>query len=131
MVMVNTVVYVRDMLGGSEADVAMIRWPPMGPGSMVVKALSVPRLLTVITDRSVMLTGASVAAIGLLAAATVLVTRRPDVAGADLDMYGAAGRGDVRWSTPRRDACCARRAPRRTGPPCSPPSSRCRTPGSC
>lgn len=75
LVMVNTVVYVRDMLGGSEAQVAAML-AAYGAGSMVV-ALSVPRLLTVITDRSVMLTGAGVAAIGLLAAAAVLVPAAP------------------------------------------------------
>lgn len=75
LVMVNTVVYVRDMLGGSEADVAMML-AAYGAGSMVV-ALSVPRLLTVVTDRTVMLTGAGVAASGLLVAATVLVAATP------------------------------------------------------
>ncbi|KRD07081.1 MFS transporter [Mycobacterium sp. Root265] len=75
LVMVNTVVYVRDMLGGSEADVAMML-AAYGAGSMVV-ALSVPRLLTVVTDRTVMLSGAGVAASGLLVAATVLVAATP------------------------------------------------------
>lgn len=75
LVMVNTVVYVRDMLSGSEADVAMML-AAYGAGSMVV-APSVPRLLTVIADRTVMLTGAGTAAAGLLVAATVLVAATP------------------------------------------------------
>lgn len=75
LVMVNTVVYVRDMLGGSEAQVAVML-AAYGAGSMVV-ALSVPRLLTVVTDRSIMLTGAGVAATGLLVAAAVLVLAAP------------------------------------------------------
>ncbi|CAN7163340.1 MFS transporter [Mycolicibacterium frederiksbergense] len=75
LVMVNTVVYVRDMLAGSEAEVAMM-FAAYGAGSMVV-ALSVPRLLTVVTDRVVMLTGAAAAAGGLLVAATVLVVATP------------------------------------------------------
>jgi Na+/melibiose symporter-like transporter len=75
LVMVNTVVYVRDMLAGSEAEVAMM-FAAYGAGSMVV-ALAVPRLLTVVTDRVVMLTGAAAAAGGLLVAATVLVVATP------------------------------------------------------
>ncbi|WP_228032537.1 MFS transporter [Mycolicibacterium sp. P9-22] len=75
LVMVNTVVYVRDLLGGSQAEVAMML-AAYGAGSMVV-ALSVPRLLTVVTDRGVMLTGAGVAALGLLVTATVLVLAAP------------------------------------------------------
>lgn len=75
LVMVNTVVYVRDLLGGSEAEVAMML-ATYGAGSMVV-ALAVPRLLTVVTDRIVMLTGAGLAALGLLVAATVLVLAAP------------------------------------------------------
>lgn len=75
LVMVNTVVYVRDMLGGGEAGVALML-AGYGAGSMVV-ALSVPRLLIVVPDRLVMLTGAGVAATGLVVAATVLVAATP------------------------------------------------------
>lgn len=71
LVMVNTVVYVRDLLAGSGAQVAMM-FAAYGAGSMVV-ALSVSRLLTVVTDRVMMLTGAGAAASGLLVAATVVV----------------------------------------------------------
>lgn len=75
LVLVNTVVYVRDMLSGGESGVAMML-AAYGAGSMVV-ALSVPRLLTVVTDRVVMLTGAGTAAAGLLVVATVLVVGTP------------------------------------------------------
>ncbi|MCF6386607.1 MFS transporter [Mycobacterium sp. MBM] len=71
LVMVNTVVYVRGMLGGSAADMALML-AGYGAGSMMA-ALLVPRVLTVVTDRVVMLTGASAAASGLVVAATVLV----------------------------------------------------------
>jgi MFS family permease len=75
LVLVNTVVYVRDLLGGSEAEVAMML-AAYGAGSMVV-ALSMPGVLTVLTDRTVMLSGAGAAAIGLVVAATVLVVGTP------------------------------------------------------
>jgi MFS family permease len=55
MVIVNTVVYVRDSLGGSESAVAMAL-AATGAGSMLA-ALSVPKLLDYISDRSVMLWG--------------------------------------------------------------------------
>lgn len=75
LVMVNTVVYVRGLLGGSESDVAMML-AAYGAGSMTV-ALSVPRMLTVVADRIVMLIGAGTAAIGMLVAAAVLVFATP------------------------------------------------------
>ena len=68
MVIVNTVIYVRDHLGGSESDVA-IALAASGGGSMVA-AVGLPRVLDRIADRSVMLSGALVmaAGLGLLAA---------------------------------------------------------------
>ena len=75
LVMVNTVVYVRGMLGGSAAEVAMLL-AGYGAGSMAV-ALLVPRLLTVLIDRVVMLAGAGAAAGGLVVVATVLVAGDP------------------------------------------------------
>lgn len=75
LVMVNTVVYVRDALGGGEAEVAMTL-AGYGAGSMVV-ALSVPRLLAILTDRMVMLAGTGLAASGLLVTAAVLVVATP------------------------------------------------------
>lgn len=63
MVIVNTVVYVRDSLGGSESDVA---WAlaASGAGSMIA-ALTLPRLLDLVSDRPVMLSGAAFMALGL------------------------------------------------------------------
>lgn len=63
MVIVNTVVYVRENLGGSESDVAMAM-AAAGGGSMIV-ALMLPRVLDILADRSVMLSGALLMAIAL------------------------------------------------------------------
>jgi len=63
MVIVNTVIYVRDYLGGSESDVA-IALAAAGAGSMVA-AIGLPKVLDRIADRSVMLSGALVMAAGL------------------------------------------------------------------
>ena len=63
MIIVNTVIYVRDYLGGSESDVA-IALAASGGGSMVA-AIGLPRVLDRIEDRSVMLSGALVMAAGL------------------------------------------------------------------
>jgi len=64
MVIVNTVVFVRESLGGSEADVAMAM-AAAGCGSMIA-ALSVPKLLEHISDRVLMLFGALCMGIALL-----------------------------------------------------------------
>jgi MFS family permease len=76
LVMVNTVVYVRDMLGGGEAAVAMML-ASYGAGSMLL-ALLVPRLLGVLTDRAIMLAGAGAAAAGLAVTALVLSVGAPN-----------------------------------------------------
>ena len=55
MVIVNTVVQVRDQLGGTEADTALA-FAAAGAGSMVV-ALVLPRLLDRLPDRPFMLAG--------------------------------------------------------------------------
>ena len=53
IVVVNTVNYVRDQLGGTQADVAwMLNWP--GGGTLLV-ALFLPRLLDRIAERVVMI----------------------------------------------------------------------------
>lgn len=65
MVIVNTVVYVRDLLGRPENDVA-IALAAFGGGSMVT-ALALPRLLERRSDRQVMLVAAGVLLAGLLA----------------------------------------------------------------
>ena len=64
MVVVNTVVYVRDRLGGTESDTAMA-FAAAGAGSMVV-ALTLPRLLDRYPVRPFMLAGAGLLGIGLL-----------------------------------------------------------------
>jgi hypothetical protein len=63
MVIVNTVVHVRENLGLTEAHVAMAL-AASGAGSMAA-ALSLPRLLDKVADRSVMIVGALVMALGL------------------------------------------------------------------
>lgn len=64
MVIVNTVVYVREQLGGSEAQVA-VALAASGAGSMVA-ATQLPRWLESMMDRSVMLAGMVMMALGLL-----------------------------------------------------------------
>ncbi len=71
LVLVNTVVYVRELLGGSNTGVA-IALGIYGGGSMLV-ALTLPRLLARIPDRRVMLTGAALLPIGLTATVALLV----------------------------------------------------------
>ncbi|MEU1427277.1 MFS transporter [Nocardia sp. NPDC005746] len=66
LVIVNTVVYVRDQLDGSNTGVALAL-ACFGFGSMAV-ALSTPRLLTILPDRRFMLTGSAVLPLGLIAA---------------------------------------------------------------
>lgn len=64
MVIVNTVVYVRDRLGGGESETALA-FAAAGAGSMVV-ALLLPRLLDRLRDRPIMLAGGGVLVVGLL-----------------------------------------------------------------
>lgn len=64
MVIVNTVVYVRDRLGGSESDTALVL-AAAGAGSMAV-ALLLPRLLDRLPDRPFMLGGGIILGAGLL-----------------------------------------------------------------
>ena len=64
MVIVNTVVYVRDHLGGTDSDTALA-FAAAGAGSMVV-ALMLPRLLDRLPDRPFMLAGGVVLTAGLL-----------------------------------------------------------------
>ncbi|MFE5284723.1 MFS transporter [Nocardia sp. NPDC056611] len=66
LVIVNTVVYVRDRLDGSNTGVALAL-ACFGFGSMAV-ALSTPRLLTLLPDRRFLLTGAALLPLGLIAA---------------------------------------------------------------
>ncbi|WP_405133069.1 MFS transporter [Nocardia sp. NBC_01388] len=75
LVVVNTVVYVRDLLSGSNTGVALALGC-YGGGSMLV-ALLVPRLLTTVPDRQLMLTGCLVIPIGLTAATAMLAIAPP------------------------------------------------------
>ncbi|MDF2824659.1 MAG: putative transporter, partial [Mycobacterium sp.] len=71
LVVVNTVVYVHGVLdGGSPAVAALLAC--YGGGSMVV-ALLVPRLLTRMSDRRLMLTGAGILATGLIVITALLL----------------------------------------------------------
>ncbi|MBT6427252.1 MAG: MFS transporter, partial [Rhodospirillaceae bacterium] len=64
MVIVNTVVYVRDKLGGTASDTALV-FAAAGAGSMVI-ALLLPRLLEKLPDRAFMISGGLVLTVGLL-----------------------------------------------------------------
>ena len=72
IVIVNTVNYVRDNLGGSQADVAWML-AASGGGTLLV-ALLLPRVLKLTNDRTVMTTGAMVLVLGTLAALTLIAT---------------------------------------------------------
>jgi len=63
MIIVNTVIYIREYLGGSETDVVMALGAA-GFGSMIA-AISLPKVLDRIPDRPVMLLGAVIMAMGL------------------------------------------------------------------
>ena len=64
MVIVNTVVVVRERLGGTESDTALA-FAAAGAGSMLV-ALLLPRALDRVPDRPFMLLGGAVMGVGLL-----------------------------------------------------------------
>ncbi|WP_406281949.1 MFS transporter [Nocardia sp. NBC_00881] len=99
LVLVNTVVYVRDMLGGSNTDVA-IALGCYGAGSMLV-ALLVPRLLITVADRRLMLTGATVIPLGLAAVTVVLASPSPRVGWVMLGvLWVALGAGTSMINTP-------------------------------
>lgn len=70
LVLVNTVVYARDMFGGSNADVA-IALACFGAGSMIV-ALTAPKILDRIPDRPFMRIGAVLLSLGLIGAFALL-----------------------------------------------------------
>jgi MFS family permease len=65
MVIVNTVVYIKEYLGGTDTQVAAA-FAAAGLGSMLA-ALSVPRVLDRVMDRPVMLVGAVIMGAGVLA----------------------------------------------------------------
>jgi len=92
MVIVNTVVYVRDRLGGGEAEVAWML-AASGAGSMVA-ALALPRLLERAPERAVMMAGG-----GLLAAGTAAGLLAPGYAGLAA-LWAALGVGMALVQTP-------------------------------
>lgn len=69
LVLVNTVVYARDLFAGTNTDVALAL-AVYGAGSMLV-AFAAPRVLESISDRTFMLIGAAILPAGVLAAAVV------------------------------------------------------------
>lgn len=69
IVIVNTVNYVRDQLGGSQSDVAWM-FAASGGGTLLT-ALALPRILNRIPERTVMMTGAAVLVAGTTAALTL------------------------------------------------------------
>ncbi len=82
VIMVNTVNYVRDTLGGSQTGVAMLL-ASNGFGTMII-ALSLPRVLDRIGARPVMLSGAATLIVGLSSAIAL------STAGAGQWRWGAA-----------------------------------------
>lgn len=72
MVIVNSVVFVQAQLGRAQSDLAILL-ASYGAGSLLV-ALALPRVLDRVSDRRVMLAGAALIPIGLLAMAGVLST---------------------------------------------------------
>lgn len=75
LVLVNTVVYARQLFGGSNADVA-IALACFGAGSMVI-ALTAPGLLDRTSDRTVMRAGAVMLSFGLIGAFLLLAVSGP------------------------------------------------------
>ena len=73
MVIVNTVVYVQAVLGRPEQDVA-VALALYGGGSMLA-AIALPRVLERVSDRSVMIAGAGLLTLGMLAMAALSVGR--------------------------------------------------------
>lgn len=64
MVIINTVIYVRELLGGTDREVALVLMAS-GAGAMAA-ALVLPRLVERFTERAVMLFGSALLAVGLL-----------------------------------------------------------------
>lgn len=98
MVIVNTVVYVREFLGRPEDDVALAL-AAFGGGSMIA-ALTLPRLLDKISDRVVMLSAGSVLLAGLLAMAALTASPQIDHWLALLAMWAVLGVGYSAVLTP-------------------------------
>lgn len=72
IVVVNTVNYVIDELGGTQSDVAWML-AASGGGTLLV-AIALPKVLDRLSDRPVMITGAAVLVVGVAAAVTMVAT---------------------------------------------------------
>ncbi|ODT89452.1 MFS transporter [Phenylobacterium sp. SCN 70-31] len=98
MVIVNTVVFVRSLLGRSENDVAL-GLAAFGAGSMLA-ALALPRVLERLDDRKVMVTAALLLAASLLATAAAIATPGLDRWAALLMLWPIMGVGYSAVLTP-------------------------------
>ncbi|WP_427174637.1 MFS transporter [Arthrobacter sp. 92] len=96
LVLVNTVVYARDMFGGSNADVA-IALACFGAGSMLV-ALTAPRILDRVPDRVLMRAGAVLLSFGLAGAFALLAV--PGTWPVLLGLWVVLGAGTSMINTP-------------------------------
>lgn len=67
LVIVNTVIYVRQWLGGTDQDVALLM--AVFGGCSMLAALTLPRLIRRLSDRTVMLVGAAIMGGGLILSA--------------------------------------------------------------
>lgn len=98
MVIVNTVVFVREFLGRPEDDVALAL-AAFGGGSMIA-ALTLPRLLDKVSDRAVMLSAASLLMVGLVVMAGLTAAPGVDHWLALLAMWAVLGVGYSAVLTP-------------------------------
>lgn len=99
VIMVNTVNYVRDTLGGTQSGVAMLL-AANGFGTMLI-ALLLPRVLDRLGPRPVMLTGASTLIAGLLAAIALSLADSGGWRwGAALTVWALVGAGTAAVLTP-------------------------------
>jgi MFS family permease len=96
LVLVNTVVYARDMFGGSNADVA-VALACFGAGSMLV-ALTAPRVLDGVPDRVLMRAGAVLLSVGLAGAFALLAV--PGTWPVLLGLWVVLGAGTSMVNTP-------------------------------
>lgn len=104
LVLVNTVVFARDVFDGTNIDVA-IALGCYGAGSMLI-AFTAPHLLDRMTDRTFMLIGGSILPVGIIAAALIAVTAKSTAAVTDtswlllLALWAALGVGTSMINTP-------------------------------
>lgn len=100
LVVVNTVIYVRTLLDGEDRGLALTL-ACFGGGSMLA-ALALPRLLRLISDRAVMLTGGAVCTGGLSATTIFLVVTPAGAAGwiALCTLWTVIGAGASMINTP-------------------------------